>query len=73
MASHSQFVAECLCGYSLATPDRNSTCPKCHRLIEFEWGNKPQAAASYSRVDEDGASFTTDLASLSSRSATNRE
>ena len=57
MASHSQFVAECLCGYSLATPDRNSTCPKCHRLIKFEWGNEtlipidyPQAVAGTSVI-----------------------
>ena len=72
MASHSQFLAECLCGYSLATPKRKSTCPKCHRLIEFEWGNKRQTAAGYSPAEE-GASLTTDLASKSSRSATNRE
>jgi hypothetical protein len=52
MASHSQFLAECLCGHPLATPDRSSQCPKCHRLIEFEWSNEPQVGVNHSIISQ---------------------
>jgi hypothetical protein len=38
MRTTSVFCTECICGFYFETPAREFICPKCNRLIVFEWG-----------------------------------
>jgi len=38
MRTTSVFCAECICGFYFETQAREFICPKCNRLIVFEWG-----------------------------------
>lgn len=38
MRMTSVFRTECVCGFHIETPEREFICPKCNRLIVFEWG-----------------------------------
>ncbi len=38
MRMTSVFCTECVCGFHIETPERQFICPKCKRLIVFEWG-----------------------------------
>lgn len=39
--THSTYHAVCECGHEVATPERESVCPHCQRLLVFEWGQEP--------------------------------
>lgn len=43
MQQLSVFVAECLCGRTFETPNREYICPACGRHIRLEWGCDPDA------------------------------
>jgi hypothetical protein len=38
MRMTSVFCTECVCGFRIETPEREFMCPRCKRLIVFEWG-----------------------------------
>jgi hypothetical protein len=48
MRTHDVFEFVCLCGYLVQSEERLTTCPKCGRLIQLDWGeHAKQSTASW--------------------------
>jgi hypothetical protein len=39
--SQSTYVIPCVCGATVPTPERESPCPACGRILAVEWGSEP--------------------------------
>jgi hypothetical protein len=41
MTTHSKYTIPCLCGVTVHSAERETTCPACFRVLVVEWGIKP--------------------------------